>query len=142
MEGGLVTWGANGEKSGGSVCYVDCLLCCSRQICRRHLWWRLEQAAGSNTRGLESCDSPPFSGSSSQRRTMLRHSLSRAGSVWRAVAVVMSCTMVVRNSFLFSALVRTFRKVRRRDRNMAHTKVPNRGSNGSALCQHSPNYRQ
>ena len=69
---------------------------------------------------------------------MFRHSVSRAGSVWRAVAVVISCTMVVRNSFLFSALVRTFRNVRRRDRHMAQTRVPNRGSTGSALHQPSP----
>ena len=64
---------------------------------------------------------------------MLRHSLSRAGSVWRAVAVVISWTMVCKNSFLFSALVRTFRKVRRSDRHMAQTRVPNKGSTGSAL---------
>jgi len=76
---------------------------------------------------------PPFSGSSSHSRTMVRHSRSSAGSVCLAVAVVISCTMVCRNSFLFSALVRTFRKASLRERHMAHTRVPNRGSTGSAL---------
>ena len=85
---------------------------------------------------------PPFSGSNSHRRTMVRHSRSSAGSVCLAVAVVISCTMVCRNSFLFSALVSTFRKVSLRERHMAQTRVPKRGSTGSALQTRDGGFRQ
>ena len=85
---------------------------------------------------------PPFSGSNSHSRTMVRHSRSSAGSVCLAVAVVISCTMVCRNSFLFSALVSTFRKVSLRERHMAQTRVPKTGSTGSALHSRDGGFRQ